>query len=53
VETREAVCPNVLAKYKQEVDGPLDFEQAGVEPAFCAVDQEASNNQDGGDSSSR
>jgi Tannase and feruloyl esterase len=35
LETREAVCPDVLVKYKDEVDGPLDFEASAVHPSFC------------------
>ena len=35
LETAEAVCPDVLAKYKHEVDGPLDFEASAVDRNFC------------------
>jgi Tannase and feruloyl esterase len=42
-DTREAVCPNVLVKYKDEADGPLDFRQAGVDPDFCEMEREAGN----------
>jgi Tannase and feruloyl esterase len=42
-DTKKTVCPNVLVKYKDEVDGPLDFAQAGVNPDFCEVEREASN----------
>jgi hypothetical protein len=35
LETTEAVCPNVLVKYKDEVDGPLDYEASAVDPSFC------------------
>ena len=28
-------CYDVLAKYKHEVKGPLDFEGSGVDPAIC------------------
>jgi hypothetical protein len=52
-ESRETVCPNVLVKYKDEVDGPLDYAQAGVEPGYCAAAREASNDHDRGNSSSR
>jgi hypothetical protein len=52
-ETRETVCPNVLTKYKHEVDGPLDFAQAGVEPEFCALEREARNDRDHDEHSSR
>jgi hypothetical protein len=35
LETREAVCPDVLVKYKDEVDGPLDYQASAVDPSFC------------------
>ena len=35
LETREAVCPNVVVKYKDEVDGPLDYAANGIDPGFC------------------
>jgi hypothetical protein len=35
METRQTVCPNVLVKYKDEVDGPLDFAESGVNRDFC------------------
>ena len=28
-------CYDVLVKYKQEVNGPLDYENSGVDPAMC------------------
>jgi len=40
-DTKKTVCPNVLVKYKNEVDGPLDFAQAGVDPDFCEPAHEA------------
>jgi hypothetical protein len=50
LETRETVCPNLLVKYKDEVDGPLDFAQSGVNPAACrAGDDRADNDHDDGD----
>jgi Tannase and feruloyl esterase len=30
-------CYDVLAKYKHEVNGPLDYEGSGVDPAMCHV----------------
>lgn len=42
-ETKTTVCPNVLVKYKDEVDGPLDFAQAGVDQDFCEAGHEANN----------
>jgi Tannase and feruloyl esterase len=35
METRQTVCPNVVVKYKDEVDGPLDFADSGVNREFC------------------
>jgi hypothetical protein len=35
LETRRTVCADVLAKYKDEVDGPLDFEGAGLDRRDC------------------
>jgi len=35
LETAEAVCPDVLVKYKDEVDGPLDYQASAVHPNFC------------------
>ena len=35
LETAEAVCPDVLVKYKDEADGPLDYKASAVHPSFC------------------
>jgi hypothetical protein len=35
LETPEVVCADVVAKYKHEVNGPLDFQESGTSPAFC------------------
>jgi Tannase and feruloyl esterase len=35
LETPTVVCPDVLAKYKHEVNGPLDYQESGTSPAFC------------------
>jgi hypothetical protein len=35
LETTEAVCPDVLVKYKDEVDGPIDYQASAVNPSFC------------------
>jgi hypothetical protein len=35
LETREVVCPDVLVKYKHEVNGPPDYRDSGVKPSFC------------------
>ena len=47
LETREAVCPNVVVKYKDEVDGRLDFEASGVDPGFCRARHIARDDGDG------
>jgi hypothetical protein len=39
MESRRTVCPNVLVKYKDEADGPLDFAQSGVDREFCDADE--------------
>jgi hypothetical protein len=38
MESRRTVCPNVLVKYKDEADGPIDFAQSGVDREFCDAD---------------
>jgi feruloyl esterase len=38
MESRGTVCPNVLVKYKDEADGPIDFAQSGVDREFCDAD---------------
>jgi hypothetical protein len=35
LETPAVVCPDVVAKYKHEVNGPLDYQESGTSPAFC------------------
>ncbi|HEU0199113.1 MAG TPA: tannase/feruloyl esterase family alpha/beta hydrolase [Burkholderiaceae bacterium] len=35
LETREVVCDSVLAKYKHEVNGPLDFGEGGTSLGAC------------------
>jgi hypothetical protein len=37
LETRPVVCNDVLAKYKHEVNGPLDFRESGVTRRQCSV----------------
>jgi hypothetical protein len=46
METVQTVCPNVLVRYKDEVDGPLDFAQSGINPAACDVDHHVANVDD-------
>jgi hypothetical protein len=43
LETTQAVCPDVLVRYKHEVLGNLDYEGSGVLPASCV-----SNGRNGG-----
>jgi hypothetical protein len=35
LETPAVVCPDVLVKYKNEVNGPPDYSESGVNPSFC------------------
>ena len=35
LETPQTVCPDVVVKYKHEVNGPLDYQESGTSPAFC------------------
>ena len=37
LETPQVVCPDVVVKYKHEVNGPLDYQESGTSPAFCNV----------------
>jgi hypothetical protein len=46
LETRETVCPNVTVKYKDEVDGRLDYEASGVESNFCEPGRIARDDDD-------
>ncbi len=45
LETPQVVCPDVLVKFKHEVDGNLDFRDSGVRPDTC----HARDPDDGGD----
>jgi len=53
LETREVVCNDVLARYKHEANGNLDFSGTGLRPIDCHVhdqdddghDREAGNDQ--------
>ena len=36
LETTEIVCRDVLVKYKQEADGPLDYSGTGVDQSMCS-----------------
>jgi hypothetical protein len=44
LETPEAVCPDVLVRYKHELNGNLDFRGSGVRPEECG---KRDHNQDG------
>jgi len=35
LETPEVVCDSVLAQYKNEVDGPLDYREGAIRPGQC------------------
>lgn len=37
LEARKVVCDDVLAKYKHEKNGPLDFSGTGLRPSDCHV----------------
>src|SRR5262249_12079917 len=39
LETRGTGWPEIRVKYKDEVDGPLDPSQSGVDPGFCHARQ--------------
>jgi hypothetical protein len=45
LETPRTVCPDVLVRYKNEVDGNLDYSGSGVRPQECG----AHDQNDGGD----
>ena len=36
LETRDVVCDSVLAKYKHEVNGPLDFNEGEIDRSVCS-----------------
>jgi hypothetical protein len=36
-ETPAIVCPDVVARYKHELKGPLDYQGTGVNPGQCGV----------------
>jgi len=41
-------CYDVLAKYKHEVNGPLDYQGSGVSPAVCQNDHDHDHDDDHG-----
>jgi feruloyl esterase len=44
LETKEVVCADVLARYKHEIHGTLEFPCTGLKPSDCHVQgQEAKN----------
>lgn len=36
IDKPKVVCPDVLVKYKHEVNGPLDYHGTGVNPGICS-----------------
>ena len=40
LETPQVVCPDVLVRFKDEVDGSLDFRGSGVQPDECHARRE-------------
>jgi len=49
LETPQVVCPDVLVRYKHEVNGHLDYEGSGVNPAECGVHDPGDGGHDGDD----
>jgi tannase/feruloyl esterase len=52
LEAREVVCNDVLARYKHEVKGKLDFDGTGLEPNDCHMhdhDPDHDDDHDAGD----
>jgi hypothetical protein len=51
LETPQTVCPDVLVRFKHEVNGELDFRDSGVRPEDCgARDQNDDGDREGNDS---
>jgi len=53
LERRDIVCADILARYKHEVHGRLDFEGSGLRPEDCFVhdrvsDRDGDDDDDGG-----
>ena len=46
LETSEIVCKDILARYKHEVHGRLDFSGSGLDPGQCHVDDRDSDDDD-------
>ena len=40
LETTEVVCADVLARYKHEIHGELDFTGTGLKPSDCHVEDQ-------------
>jgi len=45
---KPVACYDVLAKYKHEVNGPLDYQGSGVSPAVCQNDHDHDHDDDHG-----
>ena len=46
LETREVVCADVLARYKHEIHGTLDFTGTGLKPSDCHVQDQDDERKD-------
>ena len=49
LETTQVVCPDVLVRYKHEVDGDLDYYDSGVSPEGCGAHDDDQGDDDQGD----
>jgi hypothetical protein len=49
LETPKVVCPDVLVRYKHEVNGHLDFRGSGVDAAECRVPDHGHDHDDADD----
>ncbi|HEV2547832.1 MAG TPA: tannase/feruloyl esterase family alpha/beta hydrolase [Stellaceae bacterium] len=46
LETPQTVCPDVLVRFKHEVNGELDFGGSGVRPEDCGAHEQSQDTQD-------
>jgi Tannase and feruloyl esterase len=53
LETPQVVCPDVLVRYKHEVDGHLDFRGSGVRPEDCRARDQKEDQDDDDDNSAQ
>ena len=49
LETAAVVCPDVIVKYKHEVNGPLDYRGTGVNPGVCKKGKGGNDDSDDDD----